>query len=359
MEEIIEAIHNAMDAEKKVEAFFALSDDEKQALIEKLQGIKTETLGIFLNAIYPEEKNKKIQKLIRKLLFKLKSSGIKVEEPRSGGEPVIKKIKEVYEQRGFMSNYDPTQTRIVVAGFEIKRNTFVFLNAEMHFAEGLHEVMTAPIDKKGLNEIFTSFRNDTRLPMVLEEVSPAYAVYLIEEGSQQSGRFREEVKSLRSFAANIFGGIRKPDEIYTLPIPNTSNAIPSESIFDHPIFQDFILTWKSIEEDRKTYHSSGGSAIVLPPHMAAEKKGEFLKTLAVRSDIKHMMPLLKRVMEDYAYLFHCMREYNHYKGLIEFLKQPDALNKVFSRFLIKSLEKGEQQPQQIQDDGGILVNPYG
>ena len=137
MEEIIRAINNAMDVEKKVEAFFVLPDDEKQALLEKLQGTRTETLGIFLNAIYPEEKNKKIQKLIRKLLFKLKSAGIKVEEPKITGEPVIKKIKEVYEQRGFVSNYDHTQTRLVVAGFEIKRNNYVFLNAEIHISEGL------------------------------------------------------------------------------------------------------------------------------------------------------------------------------------------------------------------------------
>ena len=115
-----------MDVEKKVEAFFVLSDDEKQDLLEKLQGTKTETLGLFLNAIYPEEKNKDIQKLIRKLLFKLKSAGIKVEEPKASGEPVIRKIKEVYEQSGFVSNYDHTQTRLVVAGFEIKRTTIFF-----------------------------------------------------------------------------------------------------------------------------------------------------------------------------------------------------------------------------------------
>ena len=94
MEEILKAIDNAIDVEKKVEAFFVLPDDEKQALLEKLQGMRTETLGIFLNAVYPEEKNKKILKLIRKLLFKLKSSGVKVEEPKSIGEPVLKKIKE-------------------------------------------------------------------------------------------------------------------------------------------------------------------------------------------------------------------------------------------------------------------------
>lgn len=359
MEEIIEAIHSAMDAEKKVEAFFVLSNDEKETLLEKLEGVKTETLGIFLNAIYPEEKNKKIQKLIRKLLFKLKSSGVKVEEVRYGGEPAIRKIKEVYEQRGLASNYDFTQTRLVVAGFEIRRNAYVFLNAEIHLADGLREIMTAPVDKKAFGELFSTFRNDTKPPMVLEEISPAYALYLLEEGSRRSGRFRDEISSLRSFAADIVGGIHKPEEIYTLAAPDTSYALTSENVFIHPIFQDFVLTWKSIEEDRKTYFSSGDGAIVLPPHMTAEKKRGFLKTLAARADMKSVPALLKRMMEDYAYLFYCMGKFDYYRGLIEYLKQPDALNKAFSYFLTKSLEKGEQQPQQTQEHGGIIVNPYG
>ena len=94
-----------------------------------------------LNAIYPEEKQKDPEK-IRKLLFRLKSAGIKVEEPKNTGEPVIRKIKEVYEQRGFASNYDHTHTRLVVAGFEIKKNNYIFLNAEIHMAGGLVELMS-------------------------------------------------------------------------------------------------------------------------------------------------------------------------------------------------------------------------
>ena len=100
MEEIIRAINNAMDVEKKVEAFCVLPDDEKQALLEKLQGTRTETLGIFLNAIYPEEKNKKIQKLIRKLLFKLKS--VRHQGRRTEKSPVNRSLKRSrkYMNRG-------------------------------------------------------------------------------------------------------------------------------------------------------------------------------------------------------------------------------------------------------------------
>jgi hypothetical protein len=359
MEEIIRAINNAMDVEKKVEAFFILPDDEKQTLLEKIQGIRTETLGIFLNAIYPEEKNKKIQKLIRKLLFKLKSSGIKVEEPKNIGEPVLKKIKEVYEQRGFVSNYDHTHTRLVVAGFEIKKNNYIYLNAEIHFTEGLVELMSAPVDKKGFEGILKAYRNDTKHTMVIEEISPAYAVYLIEEASRQSGRFSDEIKSLKSFAAGIVDGIHKPEEIYKLPIPDTSKTISTETVFNHVIFEPFFITWGSIEEDTKIYNSTGSDTIVLPQHMAEERKREFLKALIERYDMKSVLPSLKRMMEDYAYLFYSMKEFSFYKGLMEYLKNENAPGEALSYFLKKSLETGREKPQEKQPDGGLIVNPYG
>lgn len=359
MEEILKAINNAMDVEKKVEAFFVMPDDEKETLLEKLQGIRTETTGIFLNAIYPEEKNKKIQKLIRKLLFKLKSSGVKVEEPKIIGEPVIKKIREVYEYKGFLSNYDHAHTRLVVAGFEIKKNNYVFLNAEIHLSNGLAELMSAPVDKKGLEEILKAYRDDAKPPMILEEISPAYAIYLIEEASRQSGKHRDEIKSLKSFVARIVDGIHKPEEIYTLPVPDTAETISPETIFTHVIFEPFFITWGSMEEDTKTYNSTGNGAIVLPSYMAEEKKREFLKTLIERYDMKSALPSLKRMMEDYAYLFYCRKEFSYYKGLVEYLKNENAPGETLSYFLKKSLETGKEKPQEKQPEGGLIVNPYG
>jgi hypothetical protein len=359
MEDIIRAINNAMDVEKKAEAFYVLSDDEKQLLLEKLQDTRTETLGLFLNAIYPVEKNKKIRKHIRKLLFKLKSAGIKVEEPKNTGEPLIRKIKEVYEQKAFTSNYDHTHTRLVVAGFEIKRNNYIFLNAEIHIAGGLAELMTASVDRKGFEEILKTYRDDTKEPMILEEISPAYAMYLIEEASRQSGKYWDEIKSIKSFATGIVDGIRRPEEIYKLSVPDSCEAISSEAIFNHVIFEPFFITWGTMEEDAKTYNRTGTGSIVLPQHMVEEKKKEFMKTLIERYSMKSALPSLKRMMEDYAYLFYCMKEFNYYKGLMEYLKNENAADEALSYFLNKTLETGKEKPQEKQPEGGLIVNPYG
>ena len=313
MEEIIQAINNATDVEKKAAAFSALPPDQKSALLEKIQKVQSETTGIFLNAIYSEEKDKEIRKVIRKLLFKLKSAGVKVEDPRTIGETVLKRIKEVREHRGFLTNYDYMQTRLVVAGFEIKKNTYLFLNAEIHFSNGLMELMSVPVDKKGFEGILKGYQKDTKPHLFFEEISPAYAAYLIEEGSHRSGKFRDEIKPLRSFASGVAEGLHEPKDIYALRASNTEDGVPPEAIFAHEIFQPFFMTWDSLEEDRKTYMSNGGSTIILPPHMAEQKRIEFLERLAERADMKAVLPYIKRMMEDYAYLFYCMKEFGYYK----------------------------------------------
>jgi len=359
MEEIIRAINSAQDAEKKAEAFFGLSKDEKRTLLEGLRHMRTQTLGMFLNAIYPQEKDKDIQKLIRKLLFQLKSAGIKVDEPQPAGEPVIRKIEEVRDHKGFLTNYDETQTRLVVAGLEIKKNIYVFLNAETHFSDGLVELMTSPVDKKSLEEILKAYRHDIRPTMVFEEISPAYAVYLIEEASNRSGKFRDEIKPLKSFSSSMTNIARKPEDIYRLTASDTGDMLALGKILTHSIFDPFFLSWTSLEEDKKAYSAIGDGSIVLPQHMVEERKMEFVKRLSERGDITSLVPFLKRMLEDYAYLFHCMKDFSSYKGLTEHTGNQDVLQEAFSFFLKKTLDRKEDKPQDTKQDGGLIVNPYG
>jgi hypothetical protein len=356
MEEIIKAINDALDVEKKVEAFFALSKDEKKMLLEELQHIKTEVSGFFLNAIYPEEKDKEIQKLIRKLIFKLKSAGIKTEEPKTSGGPVIRKIEGVRERFGYMTNYDEMQTRLVVVGLEIKHKAFVFLNAETHFSRGLLDLMTAPpIKKKDFEEIIRTYREDTKPPKVFEEISPAYAGYLIEEASNRSGTFREEMRPLKSFTANIADAVHKPKDIYSLALSDTIDGSAINTILGHGAFIPFQISWNSLEEDRKTYNNTVDGTIILPTEPLEDKKNKFLKDLTTRKDIKSLLPFFRRMLEDYAYLFYRTKEYNHYKGLTEYLNNTDTLQEALSYFIQKSLEREETK----KDDGWVIVNPHG
>ncbi len=43
---------------------------------------------------------------------------------------------------------------MMMAAYEVKKNTFVFLNGEIHFREGLRELMSTPLDRKNLDDLF-------------------------------------------------------------------------------------------------------------------------------------------------------------------------------------------------------------
>ena len=93
--------------------------------------------------------------------------------------------------------------------------------------------------------------------------------------------------------------------------------------------------------------------------MVEERKMEFVKRLSERGDITSLVPFLKRMLEDYAYLFHCMKDFSSCKRLTEHTGNQDVLQEALSFFLKKTLDKKEGKPQDTKQDAGLIVNPYG
>ncbi len=355
MNDLIKAIHSAQDLKKKVEYYFTMTGGEKLSLLQNLGKQKNEDIGLFLNAIYPDEKDKEIRKLIRKAIFHLRSSGVKVEEPRSQDQPVLRKVEEMRTNRGFLTNFDHSRSRIVMAAYEVKKNTFVFLNGEVHFHEGLRELMSSPMDRKDLEKIIEAYRTNTREPAFMGEISPSYAAFIVEEGSKLSGRFNDAIRSLKSFVGHLKDAVHRPEDIYSLPVAEGTAPLAPQDVLQHSIFAPFSLSWEKIEEDRKEYLSTGTSTIVLPQHMAEERRAAFLKRLIGRDRIRSQMPLVKRMLEDYAYFFHGMGDIPRYLGAITILRDNNALTDVLLHLLKKSLHPGEEKPV----EGGLIVSPHG
>ena len=94
----------------------------------------------------------------------LKTQGIRVEEPKISGESVLKKVEAVREQKAFLSNYDPEDTRVVLLAFEIKKRQFVFMHAVSHFSKGLLELAAVPISGNELDAILKDYLRRTARP---------------------------------------------------------------------------------------------------------------------------------------------------------------------------------------------------
>ncbi len=353
MTEILKQLENASELDNQATEFRKLSKNKKIELLEELKKLKHDKTGKFLNLIYPDEEDKEIRKRIRLLLHKLKSTGIRIEEPRISGSSVLKKIEEKKDHKGFMSNFDDFNTRIVMTAFQIRKNNYIFLNGTVRFADGLVDLLTVPVDRNGLRDVVNEYRFRTGIDMVFVDVSPGYSFYVLEEASKISGKFTEEIAQARKILSREQYSIQKPADIYSLEIPETAHSMEVERILEHAIFEPFKLTWPTIEEDKKAFSNTGGSAIVLPPYMVEEKRQSFLKALLEKDDLKSVVPHIKRMLEDYAYIFYCLKELPYYKGLIDYLcGSGESLNPAMY-FMSKSLEAENNKAD------GLIVNPYG
>lgn len=353
MEELIRSVNDIHSLGENIEAFSLLSKESKLNFLEQIKVLRTETIGHFLNEVYIIEYDKQVQKAIKKLLFRLRTIGVKVEEPKTMGESVLKKIEEKREHRGLVSNYDSDGVRMVMVALEAKRNTYVLVHSIIHFTEGLMELANAPVNSDGLQQIIDGYIRGSGMPFIVTEVSPRYASYLIEEASSVSGRFVEEIKQMKIFSARLGGQVQKPVDVYNLMIPEETESLSVERVLSQELFEPFILSWDAMEEDKKQFNEIGGSSsIVLPPYMVEEKKQAFLKELLERDILKQITTRMNRLMEDYAYIFHCKGNFAAYKSLIDMLKDSGGPLKIVSFLVRQALDiKEEKQP-------GIIVNPY-
>ncbi len=353
MEEILKNLRDGGDLGLAVEAYANLSSQQKSDLLEKIRTIKTEHTARFLSQVLDRTAERDIQKSIKRLLFTLKTQGIRVEEPRTSGESVLKKVETVRDQKAFLSNYDPEDTRVVLLAFELKKRQFVFMHAISHFSRGLLELAAAPVPHAELEGILKDYLRRMERPMVLAPIAPKYASFLIEEASALSGTHADELRNLKPLMTGLKGPVQRPEDIYALPVPREVRPKGLAAILSEPVLEPFILTWESIEADRKELESVANPSIVLPPYVIEERRQAFLNELAQADRMKPVLRSLKRMLEDYAYLFHATQEFDDFKGLTEGLRDDQFLRNALLFFVKKSLEKKKEE-----QEPGVLVDPF-
>jgi hypothetical protein len=355
MTEILHAIQNGTDFAGAVTAFRSLSKEDKLGLLEALRAVRQESLGTFLNGVYPDESDKEVRKGIKKLLFRLKSMGVPVLEPEPSGDPAYRRIEERREHKGFMSSYDEMGTRVIVASFQTRTNSFGLINAISHFSRGLLELTIVPVDRRDLGKIIGEYQKGVSSSVAFVEISPRYATYLMEEGAGLSGKHADDIKQLKQFTAHVTSQVETPQDLRNLSVPEGTEPTPPEGVVLNPLFERFSLSWDQMEADKKELDAIQNPTIALPQHMVEERRKAFLDTV-LRSDrlqtLKH--PLI-RMMEDYAYIFHALGDHAAFRACLKSAENEEDLTTVFSHFILKAIEKGtEEKPP----EPGLIVHPY-
>jgi hypothetical protein len=188
--------------------------------------------------------------------------------------------------------------------------------------------------------------------MVLPPIAPKYASFLIEEASGLSGTHTDELRNLKPLMAGLKGPVQKPEDIYALPVPQQTRPKSLQEILSDPMLEPFMLTWDSIEADKKELDAVINPSIVVPPYVIEERRQTFLNGLVQTDSLKSAGRSLKRMLEDYAYLFHAIGEFDAFKGIAEGLRDYQFLQNALLFFVKKSLEKKEEERP------SVLVDPF-
>jgi hypothetical protein len=353
-QEILDLISKTGEPEKASEAYRSLPLEVRSRLIEALKGVRTEEGGRFLNLAQASEEDRDLKKEMKKLLFRLRTSGVPVAEPEEAGEPVLRRYAEERRHRGYLSNYDGEGTRIVIVVLEVKRNSFLFVHGITHLYEGLRELATAVLTNKDVGAVFDEYARTTRRPFILTDISARYAAFLIEEEGALSGKFREEVRQVKEFAGPLKDPVARPPDLYGLEAPEGTESLPFEEVLTDEVFEPFTFTWEGIETDRKEFERLGTSTIVLPPYLVAEKRTQFVSQLVQSERLKSPLERLHRLMEDYALMLFSLERFSAFRGLIDTLRNPESLSEALSVLVRRPLEA---EPEEGVNPG-LIVNPY-
>lgn len=348
-------IENLDDPSRLREIYFGLAPEGRKEMVTALTSVRDERAGICFVALLAGETDKELQKLIRKALFRLKTVGIRVEEPRPAGEPALKAIEDKKEHKAFMSNYDQENTRIVILAFEVKKNYYIFVNAMLHLYDGLTDLKLAPLARSEFEAIIAEYRDATDRLSVLVEISPAYAARLIGEGEALSHRHEEDVRQIKQFALNLKTGVQRPRDLYELQIPDDITPLPVSEVLSDDLFHSFSLAWDTMEADKEVLASATGSNILLPPQVMTEKLETFLTELIETEPLKAKLPFLTRLIEDYAYIYYLSGRYDSFMTLMELLKHEKGPRGALAFFISKTLESKENRAEPRQE---LIVNPY-
>jgi hypothetical protein len=355
MDEIIKALADGGDPAELADRTLALPGAGQEALIEAAGRLKSEAAARFLGLIYPSLTEKRLQKLVKKALFLLRTQGVRTDEPRPAGESALHKVEISREAMAYLSNYDETLTRLLVVAVETRKNRFLFGHVALHFTNGLADMHSAELPREDLDSLLQGYKASAVTPIVLPAISPTYAGYLVEEGARVSGAEVESARGINRMISTAKGDVKRPEDIYLLDAQGAAPARLGDVLAD-PMFEPFSLEWPGVEEDRKKLEEAANPGIVLPPYVAEERKQAFLDALVAGDALAQRLPAFKRMLEDYAYLFYCLKKYDLYAGLAGRIGEQASVREAALHFVRKTFDRMKKEEQ--EQPPGVIVDPY-
>lgn len=325
----------------KPETYKALSREERIEFLNSLKNIRTEEIASLLKDLYEVEEDKELLKIIRRLLFYLKTSGIRVEDLGKKGEVALRRLRSLPHAEAYLTSYDSLFKRALIIFSSRKRRSIFAFQAMMSLKGGLEELSYGEMESEDFHSWVRDFRRSVESDgMLFVEISLEYASFLLEEAYSKSRKFRNELDLLRR-TFEIYSEqseIRSPEDLYRVYEALHLEA-PRIDPFSHPILMNLSLEWDGISDDVKAYSDTQESLLLLPQYLLEEKRRGFIEELIGLERLKELRKDLRRILEDYAYMFHKMNETKLSSAIVGILKDPNLFQEVLAKLVRMSLDR--------------------
>jgi hypothetical protein len=289
--------------------FWGKAPETDSQLAELLASIPDAKVARILQRMLGISKGKKVQKIIKRSLYRLKNRGIAVEDVSVGERRSILQPLKAEPPKGFASAIDFLGQRLLLLVIPHMGRRWTVAQGVVSDTEGLVDFTGEEMTRKEFMRFFEEVREGTPFPFI--EMEPSYAGFLLVEAYESS---LEKRKSPAQDFVLLKSEIEKVRKDYEKPL--IYSYLQADEIAEDDrilgssgdlLSNDLFSSWR-IEEDKirpyaEAVSEAEESKIVLNQ---AQKEARFqeiyLKALSELFSEERKL-FFKRRMEEMAYIF--------------------------------------------------------
>lgn len=287
---------------------FIDGDVEKaEGIIEAMGKVSSPHLGRLLLRWLETTPEKRIQKMIRRSLYRLKTRGIAIEDHSLGRETPVFRPAPSESPKGYGGPFDFLGHRLLMLSIPHTGRGVLVMQGILSDREGWIDFSAGVLGRKGLRDLFKTIQRETPFPLV--EMEASYVSYLFDEAYHLSLRLgkrppqgylqlRREIETIKK----VFD--KAP--VYSLI---SEDEIEAEArIFERggELHQtDLFASWRFTEEEIRPYaeefRMAEESRLILLPFQKEARFQEIYQKALTELFSEEVRWRYQRRMEEMAY----------------------------------------------------------
>jgi len=280
-----------------------------EQVVEHLASIPHVKIANVLQKMLHVSSEKKVQKNIRRSLYRLRSKGVVIEKVQSKKEPPILRPLQAEHPKGFVNGYDFSWNRFLLLVIPHAGRGLTVVHGLVCDEKGLLNFSGGEISRKEFRGFFEEVQKTSPTPMVAME--PSYVGFLFAQAYQltleKKGNLPQDYLRLKSEIEMIRKEYKRP-LIYSYV--RADEIAGDDRLLERGgdlLKADLFYSWRIEEDQIRPYADEAGEAeeskIVLnQAQKEARFQGIYQKALSELFSGERRV-LYKRRLEEMAYLF--------------------------------------------------------